>query len=293
MMYVSTSFGYYTGSVENGNIHTAWSTDRGYTTTGQLTLTEANPTKGTRIAFNGGTSSANQNGMLVYNRYYSGADWDVRYQNTTNGGITIGGWTANYIDFSSLYASGLPDVIALRGGANTFKASFSEGTSTAGSVRTYYSAFTSSAWSTPLVVSSIQPDTVFACSRAGYINGGGDDCLNIWRGSDAFTRASILCTTTGIIGNNGNIPKEFSLSQNYPNPFNPTTNIKFDIPKNSFVKIKIYDILGKEVETLVNKELTAGSYSVDWNGTPYSSGIYFYRFESESFTSTKRMILVK
>jgi photosystem II stability/assembly factor-like uncharacterized protein len=99
--------------------------------------------------------------------------------------------------------------------------------------------------------------------------------------------------TSGISSNTSNIPEKYILSQNYPNPFNPVTNIKFGIPKNSFVTIKVYDILGKEIATLVNKNLTTGSYNVSWNAGSFNSGVYFYRIQAGSFTDAKKMILVK
>ena len=95
----------------------------------------------------------------------------------------------------------------------------------------------------------------------------------------------------GII--NQETPSIFSLSQNYPNPFNPSTKIKFDIPKGSLVKLKVYDILGREVAVLVNEKLTAGIYEYDWNASALPSGVYFYRLEAGDFIETKRMVLVK
>ncbi|MBS1515196.1 MAG: T9SS type A sorting domain-containing protein [Bacteroidetes bacterium] len=89
------------------------------------------------------------------------------------------------------------------------------------------------------------------------------------------------------------VAEKYSLSQNYPNPFNPATKISFAIPTNGFVSLKVYDVTGKEVMTLVNKNMTVGSYSVDFNGTFLSSGVYFYRLESGNFVETKKMILVK
>ncbi len=89
------------------------------------------------------------------------------------------------------------------------------------------------------------------------------------------------------------IPKSFNLYQNYPNPFNPETVIKFDIPKDQRVKIVIYDITGREVNKLLDEEVKAGSYSVRWDGSNYASGIYFYRIETETYTLTKKMILIK
>jgi photosystem II stability/assembly factor-like uncharacterized protein len=89
------------------------------------------------------------------------------------------------------------------------------------------------------------------------------------------------------------IPKEFSFSQNYPNPFNPVTNIKFQLPGSGFVKIIIYDLLGREITKLVNQQMQAGSYSADWDAAEYPSGVYFYKIEAGSFAETKKMILIK
>jgi len=69
--------------------------------------------------------------------------------------------------------------------------------------------------------------------------------------------------------------------------------IKFDIPKSSFVKIKVFDITGKEIETLVNEQLQPGTYETDWNASSFSSGVYFYKITAESYTETKRMLIVK
>jgi hypothetical protein len=90
----------------------------------------------------------------------------------------------------------------------------------------------------------------------------------------------------GIISN-------FSLLQNYPNPFNPTTYIKFDLPQQSYVKLIIYDMLGREIETLVNEKLNAGSYSYDWNGDKFASGVYFYKLIAGDFVETRKMVLIK
>jgi photosystem II stability/assembly factor-like uncharacterized protein len=93
--------------------------------------------------------------------------------------------------------------------------------------------------------------------------------------------------------NSNEIPSSYSLSQNYPNPFNPETRINFSIPKQGLVNLGIYNILGKEVKTLVNEVKAPGSYSVDFDGTEMSSGVYFYKIESNGFTDMKKMILIK
>lgn len=106
----------------------------------------------------------------------------------------------------------------------------------------------------------------------------------------------------GILGNqpiSNEIPEKFSLSQNYPNPFNPQTKIKFELPsltrsKSGIpVKLIIYDLLGREVATLVNEELKPGTYEADWDGSNFSSGVYFYKFVAGDFTETKKMVLMK
>jgi hypothetical protein len=96
------------------------------------------------------------------------------------------------------------------------------------------------------------------------------------------------------------LPKVFSLSQNYPNPFNPTTNITFGVPQNSNVKIIIYDILGREVSTLVNENYSPGFYTIPFKGNALASGVYLYRMTSQSlngnqklFTNTKKFLLLK
>ncbi|MDD5361230.1 MAG: S8 family serine peptidase [Ignavibacteria bacterium] len=110
----------------------------------------------------------------------------------------------------------------------------------------------------------------------------GQYCIQIYSGG----------TLTGI-NNAGILPTKFELSQNYPNPFNPTTKINFAIPKQGLVTMKIYDVLGREVRTLVNEVKPAGNYSVDFNASELSSGVYFYRVQSGDFSDIKRMILIK
>ncbi len=90
-----------------------------------------------------------------------------------------------------------------------------------------------------------------------------------------------------------NFPTIFKLYQNYPNPFNPKSTIKFDLPKEVNVTIKVYDLLGKEVKTLVNEFKKAGFHQVEFDASNYASGVYFYRIEAGSFVQAKKMVLVK
>lgn len=90
-----------------------------------------------------------------------------------------------------------------------------------------------------------------------------------------------------------NIPVNYSLRQNYPNPFNPVTNIEFSIPKNSNVTLKIYDVSGKQITTIIDEFIKAGNNRISYDALNLSSGIYFYRLKAENFNETKKMILVK
>jgi len=107
---------------------------------------------------------------------------------------------------------------------------------------------------------------------------------------------NIITTTSNVLNVEpvlGTIPAEFSLIQNYPNPFNPSTTISFSIPEASLVSLKIFNSLGEEIETLVLEELIAGNYKYDWSAEGLSSGIYFYKLQTDNFYETKKMILLK
>jgi hypothetical protein len=98
---------------------------------------------------------------------------------------------------------------------------------------------------------------------------------------------------TEVVSESGNAPEHYSLWQNYPNPFNPSTKIRFSVPQSSNVVIKVFDILGSEIETLVNEEKPAGNYEVEFDATRLPSGIYFYRLQAGNFVGTKKMVLMK
>src|SRR4030095_11344756 len=112
-----------------------------------------------------------------------------------------------------------------------------------------------------------------------------------------FNLSTTVCITgfpaiTGVEGH-GLTPKEFSLGQNYPNPFNPSTTIKFSVPKDGNVTLKVYDLNGQLIKTLVNQRVIAGNYSADFEGSNLASGIYFYTLDAADFKETKKMIMVK
>ena len=99
--------------------------------------------------------------------------------------------------------------------------------------------------------------------------------------------------TTLVDPSNNGLPKDFSLDQNYPNPFNPSTTISYSIPASSFVTLKVYDVLGNEIATLVNAQKLEGSYKIMFDAANLPTGIYFYRLQAGSFVETKKMILLK
>ncbi len=98
---------------------------------------------------------------------------------------------------------------------------------------------------------------------------------------------------TSVQADENGFPTNFTLKQNYPNPFNPSTTIEFSIPKESFVTLKVYDLLGREVASLVNKELQAGSYKTQFNASNLASGVYLYRLNANGFVQTKKLMLMK
>ncbi|MCI0449263.1 MAG: YCF48-related protein [Chlorobi bacterium] len=102
--------------------------------------------------------------------------------------------------------------------------------------------------------------------------------------------------TTAVVGvkqSSTEIPKDHKMYNNHPNPFNPVTKIKFDIPRQSFTTLTVYDIEGKEVKTLVNENLSAGKYEIDFDASSFASGVYYYRIISGSYLATKKMVLIK
>jgi photosystem II stability/assembly factor-like uncharacterized protein len=112
-------------------------------------------------------------------------------------------------------------------------------------------------------------------------------------GTDARGGLIKYTGTNAISNNNNGVPTEFKLEQNFPNPFNPSTTIRFALPKTGFVTLKVYDAIGKEVETLVSENMNAGLQEISYDASKLNSGIYFYRIYANGFTDTKKMVLVK
>ncbi len=132
-------------------------------------------------------------------------------------------------------------------------------------------------WECRIKISDVNDSTVFDISDTTFV-------IDIFPSVDDST--------------NSRIPESFALFQNYPNPFNPTTKIKFEIPDqvrndNHLVTLKVYDVLGNEIATLVNEEKSAGIYEVEFKGTELPSGIYFYQLKAGNYIEIKKMVLLK
>ncbi len=112
-------------------------------------------------------------------------------------------------------------------------------------------------------------------------------------GFDMDIYTAVVDITVGIQPAVNKIPSEFILNQNYPNPFNPGTVISFSLPKASALKLTVLDVTGRVVSTLIDGKKNAGNYNIKWDGSSFSSGVYFYRLETGDFTETKKMILLK
>ncbi|MCU7490909.1 MAG: T9SS type A sorting domain-containing protein [Ignavibacteria bacterium] len=115
--------------------------------------------------------------------------------------------------------------------------------------------------------------------------------IGTYKGLDVFREDGVILTD--VKKDNASLPESFSLSQNYPNPFNPSTTINYSIPESRMVTLKVYDMLGKEVSTLLNEYKTAGNHSVQFNASSLPSGIYIYTIQAGAFRDSKKLMLLK
>ncbi|MGA2668071.1 MAG: T9SS type A sorting domain-containing protein [Ignavibacteria bacterium] len=244
----------------------------------------------------------NLNGSFSWFLYTSGAPGsrDIMYILSMNGGANYStpAPLANNPNIDEYYFDIQHFTLgAAVSGADIIYFSDSTG-STNTSDKLMYTSATNSApttFSTPLQISEHPPVSSprnYIPFLMEYYNTGGDVGA-VWTGLDGSNRRVYFdrLVMTGIHTNN--VPVSYSLSQNYPNPFNPVTKIDYSIAQRGVVKIQVYDILGRNVAVLVNSELNPGSYSVNFDATGLSSGIYFYRMTSGDFISTKKMVILK
>ncbi len=131
----------------------------------------------------------------------------------------------------------------------------------------------------------LTPDNLYFYKVCSYNNFGLSDFTN--------TVYAVTSKSTNIVAQNISFAESYFLGNNYPNPFNPSTSIKFGITERSYVKLTVYNSTGQVIENLIDQSLTAGTYLVKWNAINYTSGVYFYRIETGSFSEVKKMILIK
>jgi len=183
-----------------------------------------------------------------------------------------------------------------------------------------WSALVSNTTNNIYLVCGVSENSIWAVGDSGMVlhsTNGGLNWLKEFSktGYDLFGLEVLNDTTAWICGDNGTVvaighpefitnvyeqensniesPTEFELFQNYPNPFNPTTRIKFSIMINAQVTMKIFDILGKEIETLIEEELSPGIYEINWDASILPSGVYFYKLEVGKFSQTKKTLVLK
>ena len=188
---------------------------------------------------------------------------------STNDGTS---WTQTSLDSMFVYA------LAINRSGDIFAGTTSGGAS-GGAV--YHSTNNGSSWTE--VNNGLTNTNVYslAIDSSGYIFAG--TAGGVFRSMNSTTDVKTQHT----------IAKEFALLQNYPNPFNPSTVISYQLPVNGYVTLKVYDVLGREVKTLVNDRQTAGTHSVTFDARTLASGVYFYRLSAGSFVSTKKLMLIK
>jgi len=231
---------------------------------------------GVFLSTNNGTNwTAVNNGLTNFNvralavsgtNLFAGTDGGVFL--STNNGTS---WTAasTGLTNTSVYALAVS-------GTNLFAGTFSGGVFLSTNNGTSWTAVNTGLTNPNVNALAISGTNIFAGTSGG----------GVWRRplSEMITSVQLLP---------GELPAAFRLEQNYPNPFNPTTTISFSLPSKSFVSLKVFDALGREVSVLLFEALPAGTYARQWDATTQPSGVYFYRLQAGSFTETKKLVLLR
>ncbi len=276
-------------------------TGLGYSTTGtispsSMTITAGMSNPGTVSIAAAGAATLSGKGVLVYvtgvvvgagktSLTLSGFEYN---EGTPSVGVTNGSLTSTKVNHPPKISSFTPSVSKIQLNASvTFAATASD--PDLGDVLTY-------TWSVNGTTKKTGADNWFTTSFSD--SGKTDSVKVVVSDQGGLSASNTWVFKVQKVQELPGLPKDYSLGQNYPNPFNPTTSIKFDLPNMSNVRVTVYDILGKEVRTLVNSDMGAGRYSVTWDGLndqgqQVTSGVYFYRMDAGTFTMMKKMLLLK
>jgi len=284
-------------SPTNPQIFCYWSNDYGVSGAGGVTIDEDCTVDQLQIQSCGGTS--NQQIAIAYRKLYnySSTDWDFRGQFSISGGTTLSSFTSSWIDYTIFRTKFVSmQSIALSQGRYVFSwADSSNGIN--GTHKFSQTNDAGNSFITPVISSNTGTGAYsLGGTHAGYRSGSSSDSsitiYSVSPGTNAYCSYNIL-STIGIQQNGNEIPSKYSLGQNHPNPFNPNTEINIKLPQNEFVKLVVYDALGRVVEILLDQSLNAGTYDINWNAGKYSSGVYYYRLTAGNFTETKKMLMIK
>ncbi|MDQ3021399.1 MAG: choice-of-anchor J domain-containing protein [Bacteroidota bacterium] len=234
------------------------------------------------------------NGTKVYHSPDLGLTWTnapttgtvntyaVHYNSTTNG---LAGGTAMVSSSNGGTSYSLVAPPGTAGNINGIEGAGTDWWATRSGTDVYRSTNQGANWTS----AHTQSGAVFQHLDFAVVNG----CPTGWAVGNDGVIVKMIVQGVGISNVAGEVPSSYLLKQNFPNPFNPTTNINFSIPKSGFVTLKVYDMVGKEVVTLVNEVKNAGNYIVGFNAATLPSGAYFYRIETNDFADTKKMLLIK
>jgi len=255
------------------------------------------------------------NGIAEWTKNYGGADSEYGYsvKETTDGGYIVGGYTyyyttnKGYVYLLKTNGDGDQEWIATMGGPQLDEGFSVEQTTDGGYIITGFS----DSFSSGRDIYLIKTDSIGKTEWERTFGGAGTSVGNcVKQTSDdgyivagftntALTKDDILLVKLEpdspnlVIDFDDLVPSKYSLQQNYPDPFNPSTKIRYSVPYSSKVVIKVFDVLGNEIETLVNEEKPAGTYELTWYAEGLPSGVYFYQLQTNAYVETKKMVLLK